>query len=90
MLSNEEAKAVRDIAPEERKNTDGITLAICLDYLKQNGWNVDGHTVSNCTAEWLIYCDGYYPYCSHCKTEPRSGIMTDFCPTCGYKMRKRC
>ena len=38
-------------------------------------------------AEWLINSDGYYPYCSACMTEPRNGVMTDYCPTCGAKMK---
>ena len=37
-------------------------------------------------ARWLINSDGYYPYCSACMTEPKDGIMTDFCPSCGAKM----
>lgn len=38
------------------------------------------------TGKWLINCDGYYPYCSECRIEPKSGVMTDFCPNCGAKM----
>jgi transcriptional regulator with XRE-family HTH domain len=37
-------------------------------------------------AKWLINCDGYYPYCSNCKTEPPSRIMTKYCPNCGARM----
>lgn len=37
-------------------------------------------------AKWLINCDGYYPYCSNCLTEPQSGKMTKYCPKCGAKM----
>ena len=37
-------------------------------------------------AHWIICSDGYYPYCSNCKTEPKSGIMSKFCPECGRKM----
>lgn len=38
------------------------------------------------TAHWIICSDGYYPYCSNCKTEPKSGIMSKYCPECGRKM----
>lgn len=38
------------------------------------------------TGKWIINSDGYYPYCSECKAEPKSGEMTDFCPKCGAKM----
>ena len=40
------------------------------------------------TGKWLINSDGYYPYCSECRKEPKSGDMTDFCPNCGADMRK--
>ena len=39
-------------------------------------------------GRWLINSDGYYPYCSECKEEPKSGIMTHYCPNCGAKMDK--
>jgi len=38
-------------------------------------------------GRWLINSDGYYPYCSECMHEPKSGNMTDFCPSCGAEMR---
>lgn len=39
-------------------------------------------------AKWEISSDGYYPYCSHCKTEPENGVMSKYCPECGAKMDK--
>lgn len=38
-------------------------------------------------AEWIISSDGYYPYCSNCKNEPKNGVMTDYCPNCGARMK---
>lgn len=38
-------------------------------------------------AKWEISSDGYYSYCSHCKTEPENGVMSKYCPECGAKMR---
>lgn len=38
-------------------------------------------------GKWLINSDGYYPYCSNCKNEPTSRVMTDFCDHCGADMR---
>jgi hypothetical protein len=38
-------------------------------------------------GEWKINCDGYYPYCSNCRTEPKNGVMSNFCPHCGADMR---
>lgn len=40
-------------------------------------------------AQWLINSDGYYPYCSACMAEPENGEMTDYCPSCGARMKKR-
>ena len=40
-------------------------------------------------AHWIINTDGYYPYCSNCKEEPQSGIMSRFCPSCGRRMENR-
>lgn len=37
-------------------------------------------------GRWEINLDGYYPYCSNCKAEPKSGKMTPTCPNCGAKM----
>lgn len=37
---------------------------------------------------WEIDCDGYYPYCAHCGTEPEGRTMTKFCGECGAKMDK--
>lgn len=38
------------------------------------------------SGKWEINPDGYYPYCSRCKEEPKSGIMTKYCPDCGARM----
>lgn len=38
-------------------------------------------------GKWIICTDGYYPYCSECRNEPKSG-MTKYCPNCGAKMDK--
>ncbi|MBO5934062.1 MAG: hypothetical protein J6Q94_01100 [Clostridia bacterium] len=37
-------------------------------------------------AKWGISSNGYYPYCTHCKTEPENGVMSKYCPECGAKM----
>ena len=38
-------------------------------------------------GEWRINCDGYYPYCSNCMSEPPGRVMTNFCPICGATIR---
>lgn len=37
-------------------------------------------------GNWIICSDGYYPYCSVCHSEPKTGEMTKYCPECGAKM----
>ena len=41
------------------------------------------------TAHWDISCDGFYPFCSHCKQEPPHGTMTKYCPNCGSRIVTR-
>lgn len=41
------------------------------------------------TAHWDISCDGYYPFCSHCKQEPANRTMSKCCPNCGARMTTR-
>lgn len=45
---------------------------------------INGDIIKN--ARWEICSDGYYPYCSNCKSEPKNGVMTKFCPSCGARM----
>jgi hypothetical protein len=40
-------------------------------------------------GHWLINPDGWYPYCSECRYEPKNGELTKFCPNCGAKMNKK-
>ena len=71
-----------------RKAIDALRRAqpanepLSIAQLKQ----MDGEPVRH--GRWLINSDGYYPYCSVCKEEPKSGIMTHYCPNCGAKMDK--
>lgn len=37
-------------------------------------------------AKWEISSDGYYPYCTNCKTEPKNGVRSKYCPECGARM----
>ena len=37
-------------------------------------------------GKWVICPDGYYPYCSVCKSEPTRGVMKPYCADCGAKM----
>lgn len=77
------------------------TCNTCRNYKnnKCNTWCESGESYSPChskldivegeiteTAHWIISSDGYYPYCSNCKTEPKGGEMTKYCSECGCKM----
>ncbi len=39
-------------------------------------------------GNWIINSDGYYPYCSECGSEPKSGELTLYCSYCGAIMDK--
>lgn len=54
---------------------------VIVDFFIKNGVTIRER------GEWMINCDGYYPYCPKCMREPESGKMTDFCPHCGADMR---
>ena len=55
-----------------------------LDYIK----HMPSVTPKQKIGEWRINSDGYYPYCSECKEEPKNREMTKYCPNCGAKMGK--
>ena len=58
-------------------------ITICSKKLK----NLPSVQSEQKTGQWLINSDGYYPYCSTCKNEPKSRTMTDYCPNCGAFMK---
>jgi Zn finger protein HypA/HybF involved in hydrogenase expression len=41
------------------------------------------------TANWIISCDSYYPFCSECGEEPPGREMSRYCPNCGRRMITR-
>lgn len=53
-----------------------------LDYIK----HMPSVSPKQKIGEWRINSDGYYPYCSECKEEPKNREMTKYCPNCGAKM----
>lgn len=58
-----------------------IVCSLCIA-IRDEGWKpiINGH--------WEINCDGWYPYCSNCHHEPKSGEMSNFCPHCGSYMKE--
>lgn len=67
-------------------NIDKNELIKALQYDREQyekGYQ-DGKAAMKKTCKWLINSDGYYPYCSQCKYEPKE--MTRYCPNCGVEM----
>ena len=62
----------------------GATMAETLVRFVKKQPTVDAMEVVH--GRWVICSDGYYPYCSECKEEPKHGEMTKYCPNCGAKM----
>ena len=55
-----------------------------IDFIKEEIPTADVAEVKH--AKWEISSDGYYPYCSHCKSEPENGVRSKYCPECGARM----
>ena len=81
---------------------DCISFSRCKEMYEAFGVSIDLENSAVCKhfknkadfvevqhAKWEINCDGYYPYCSNCKTEPKNGVMSKRCPECGAKMDGR-
>ena len=73
----------KSAAMEIVKRTSGDYAAAFSEIRKHPAADVE--TVRH--GRWLINSDGYYPYCSVCKEEPKNGIMTHYCPNCGADNR---
>lgn len=63
---------------------DELIRALQYDREQYEKGYQDGKTAMKKTGKWLINSDGYYPYCSQCKYEPKE--MTRYCPNCGVEM----
>lgn len=48
--------------------------------------NIGGKTYTVRKGKWKINCDGYYPYCSVCGSEPEGREKLERCPSCGAFM----
>ena len=63
---------------------DELIRALQYDREQYEKGYQDGKAAMKKTGKWLINSDGYYPYCSQCKYEPKE--MTRHCPNCGVEM----
>lgn len=101
LIDVEELKKVLEFEPLDIKTDGSIDRKAVIDFLSEIA-NLDPKVKGSLvmyvmslpdiqperkTGKWLINSDGYYPYCSECRKEPKSGDMTDFCPNCGADMR---
>lgn len=75
-------KYLENSCDSELKSLVMVEFLSCIDKMPRE--NVEPIIYAN----WKINCDGYYPYCSNCGTEPKNGIMTKRCPECGAYMSK--
>ena len=71
---------------EDVKDLTIVSLDEVIDFYVKNKIRQDGKVNAQKTGRWVINSDGYYPYCSRCKREPRSRIMTKYCAECGAFM----
>lgn len=63
---------------------DELIRALQYDREQYEKGYQDGKAAMKKTGKWFINSDGYYPYCSQCKYEPKE--MTRYCPNCGAEM----
>lgn len=89
------APVVRCGECERRNKSADLTDSVYCRWLKLQmrkkdfcsyGERREGDAAPVVHARWEINPDGYYPYCSNCKAEPKSGKMTPTCPNCGARM----
>lgn len=69
---------------QEYEKTKAVEKVCCSVIDKKVNSPADIEIVRH--GRWIISSDGYYPYCSECKQEPKGGNMTNYCPHCGAKM----
>jgi predicted amidophosphoribosyltransferase len=58
-----------------------------LETLKEAYKLIEEYDRTAPTAHWDINCDGYYPFCSHCREAAQH--MSPYCGNCGAKMVTR-
>lgn len=73
-------EAARHNVPISRCEADIVDIKELIESIPAADVRPERH------GHWAICSDGYYPYCSECKEEPKNGVMSDFCPKCGAKM----
>lgn len=78
-----EKELLKVISKRHKKRTV-LTLYMLLDIIGNRN-TIDATPIKH--GKWLICCDGYYPYCSVCGSEPLNRNMTNYCPKCGAKMK---
>lgn len=63
--------------------TNQVELKQKSNFIKKINSTKTNDTKNKKIGKWKINSDGYYPYCSICKKEPKNRIITEICPYCG-------
>lgn len=89
MTHKEAAEQLRDLIQDRKSH---IKYERDTDIYKRDiealqlGINAIEQAEKGETANWVICCDGYYPFCSVCGEEPPGRKMSRYCPNCGRRM----
>lgn len=78
LIDDRESFCISDPEHDEIYIKDINALKAAIEFLK--------NAVLEGTANWIICCDGYYPFCSVCGEEPPGREMSKYCPNCGRRM----
>ena len=85
------AETLLEFVKQNTPNFNSETTMQCVERAIKEAPTADVAEIKQ--GEWIICCDGYYPYCSLCGYEPIRPLgnydnRTPYCPNCGAKMRK--
>lgn len=83
-----EVTSLMDELNEAQIETDDTYkgLAKAKYIVSTHPYTTDEEIKKSTYAVWDISCDGYYPYCTKCFSEPRGRKITPYCGECGAKM----
>lgn len=88
LIDDRETFCISDPEHDEIYIKDIDALKAAIEFLKNTAPVKHGAWTEKKgnTANWIICCDGYYPFCSVCGEEPPGREMSKYCPNCGRRM----
>lgn len=88
LIDDREAFCISDPEHDESYIKDIDALKAAIEFLKNAAPVKHGAWAEKKgdTTNWIICCDGYYPFCSGCGEEPPGREMSKYCPNCGRRM----